>query len=183
MATDRDNDWRDKDEAGKVRARFDFEIEPIRSDEANQVVSVRVQPSKRRYSIVEVNGERHYLDKFLRMIIPEEAVKEMAVAKFGGLPVIYNPPSIESAREYASVRQGAIAAELRGESYVAPTEKARPQSQLSFTGGTRFLTFLSVDICGSSGLRRRRPQALVRAKDHCDSDNPKCVAKKDRDIN
>ncbi len=129
------------------------------------MVTVRVQPNRRRYSIVEVNGERHYLDKFLRTIISEEAVKEMAVAQFGGLPVIYSPPSIESASEYASVRQGAIAAELRGESYVVPTEKARPQSQLSFAGGTRFLTFLSVDICGSSGLRRRDPEAFERAYD------------------
>lgn len=165
MATDRDNDWRDRDDSGKVRARFDFEIEEIRSEEATQVVTLRVQPHRRRYSIVEVNGERHYFDKFLRTIVSEEAVKEMAVAQFGGLPMIYNPPSIESAREYASVRQGAIAAELRGESYVAPTEKARPQSQLSFAGGTRFLTFLSVDICGSSGLRRRDPDAFERAYD------------------
>ena len=81
MTTDRDNDWRDKDEAGKVRARFDFDIEPVRSDEVTQMVTVRVQPNRRRYSIVEVNGERHYLDKFLRTIISEEAVKEMAVAQ------------------------------------------------------------------------------------------------------
>ncbi|TDN84493.1 class 3 adenylate cyclase [Stakelama pacifica] len=146
-----------------MRARFDFEIEPIRSDEATQMVTVRIQPNRRRYSIIEVNGERHYLDKFLRTIVSEEAVKEMAVAKFGDLPLIYNPPSIESASQYASVRQGAIAAELRGESYVVPTEKARPQSQLSFAGGTRFLTFLSVDICGSSGLRRRDPEGFERA--------------------
>lgn len=112
---------------------------------------------------MEVNGERHYLDKFLRMIIPEKAVEELAVAQFGDLPVFYNPPAIESAREYASVRQGAIAGELRGESYVAPPEKARAQTQLSFAGGTRFLTFLSVDICGSSGLRRRDPVGFERA--------------------
>lgn len=165
MATERDNDWRDKDEAGKVRARFDFEIEPIRSDQTTKIVTVRVQPHRKRYSTVEVNGKRHYLDKFLHTIVPEEAIKEMAVAQFGGLPVIYNPPSIESASEYASVRQRAIAAELRGESYVVPAEKARPQAQPSFAEGARFLTFLSVDICGSSGLRRRDLEAFERAYD------------------
>ena len=60
-----------------VRARFDFEIEPIRSDEATQKVTIRVQPDKRRYSIVEVNGKRHYLDKFLHTIIPEEALRKL----------------------------------------------------------------------------------------------------------
>lgn len=165
MATDCDNDWRDKDDAGKVRSRFDFEIEPIRSDETTGSVFVRVQPERRRYSILEVNGQRHYFDKYLCTMISEEAVKEMAAALFSGSSVIHNPPSIGSANEYASVRRGAIAAELRGESYIVPTERARPQSLLSFAGGARFLTFLSVDICGSSGLRRRDPEGFERAYD------------------
>lgn len=163
--TERDQDWRDKDEAGKVRARFDFEFEPIQSDEATRTMTLRVQPDRRRYSVVYVEGERHYLDKFLKTIVPESAVGQMIAAQFGRLPVIYNPPSIESARKYASVRQGAIAAELRGGSYVVPPEKARPQSQLSPDAGERFLTFLSVDICGSSGLRRGDPDAFERAYD------------------
>lgn len=165
MTTEQQQDWRDKDETGAVRARFDFEFEPILTDESTRTMVQRVQPNRRRYSVVEVEGERHYFDRYLKTIVPESAVERMIAAQFGGTPVIYNPPSIESAREYASVRQDAIAAELRGENYVAPPEKARPQSALSFEAGSLFLTFLSVDICGSSGLRRLDANAFERTYD------------------
>lgn len=163
MITERQQDWQDKDETGNVRQRFDFEIEPIRADESTNSIVLRVQPSRRRYSVIEVKGERHYLDRFMKTIIPESVVEEMITAQLGGMPFTYNPPSIESAQEYALVRQEAIAAELLGQEYVAPPEKARPQSVPSFEAGSRFLTFLSVDICGSSALRQINADAFDRA--------------------
>lgn len=165
MTKARQQDWRDKDETGRVRARFDFEFEPIQADEDTRTMLLRVQPNRKRYSIIEVEGVRHYHDKYLKTIVAESEVEKMILAQFKDTPISYKPPSIESANEYASVRMDAIARELQGESYVAPTEKARPQTALPVEVGQRFLTFLSVDICGSSSLRRLDPEAFERAYD------------------
>ena len=51
MAIDRDNYRRDKDDAGKVVTRIDLEIEPIQSHETTQIVTVSVQPNRRRYGL------------------------------------------------------------------------------------------------------------------------------------
>lgn len=163
MTTERQQDWRDQDETGKVRARFDFEFEPIEPDESSKSLNICVKPHGRRYAVVEIHGERHYYDRFLKSIVSESAIQGMIAAQFRGMPVIYNPPSIESSQNYAVVRQSAIAAELRGDSYVVPPEKARQQTQISFDAGKRFITFLSVDICGSTSLRRLNSGAFERA--------------------
>ena len=124
---------------------------------------LRVKPHSDRYDLVKVEGQRHYLDRYLKTIVSEDEIEKMIGDHHQGVPVIYNPPSISSAYEYAESRQQALDAEFGGEDYSAPTEKAKPHGELDDSSGARFLTFLSVDICGSSALRRKAPDTFEKA--------------------
>ncbi|MBM0169514.1 adenylate/guanylate cyclase domain-containing protein [Altererythrobacter sp. C41] len=163
MVAPAQQDWRDKDEHGKVRRRFDFEFETMMSDEQAGAIVVRTTPHSRRYDLITVKGERHYRDRYLSEIIPEAEIIKMMVEQQQAVPIIYNPPSISSAYEYTETRQKALNAEFSGEAYRPPAERAKPHAPLNEAGGTRFLTFLSVDICASSALRRKEPAGFEKA--------------------
>src|SRR5687767_3435436 len=89
MKAERQQDWRDRDEHGKVRRRFDFEFEPLESDEQARTVVIRAKPHSKRYDLVTIRGERHYRDRYLGEIIPEAEIVKMMVGPQYSVPIIY----------------------------------------------------------------------------------------------
>lgn len=146
-----------------MSGRFDFVTEVIRADDATHTAYLTVAPHPKRYSEIEIDGRPHYLDKFLRLAIPADEMRKMAIEQLQGLPVYSNPPTIDSAPAYAETRKAALDAELQGRGYSMPSEKAAPQRSFETTATSPCLTFLSVDICGSTGQRRVDAKSFERA--------------------
>jgi class 3 adenylate cyclase len=134
--------------------RMDFQVEVIQADEATGTVRFRAIPDPRRYERTEKDGDVHYLDKYLRLLIPEDLILGQAARQLAGLPVYHLSASIKSAPQYAAARKSALAVELQGGAYVSPPEKAIPHQDPHGNLTPRELVFLSVDICGGSALRR-----------------------------
>lgn len=146
----RDDDGEDH----RVKMRFDLVSEVVKADDSTRTVYMVMKPDPRRYDEVVIAGKPHYLDKYLRHIVEVEEFTRAAVGQMQGLPIAYDPPSIESAASYAQQRQSAVKGELGGAGYSSPSEKARAQTDVYRATTERDLVFLSVDICGSSFLRK-----------------------------
>ena len=143
---------------GRTPARVDFSMEVIEIDESTRIARFRVEPDPRRYDEFEVDGQRMYLDKFLRIAVPMEAFHQQA----SGLPMYASPATIADAPAYAIARKAALEAESEGTGYVAPKQQAKPQRELP-TSSRRALSFVSVDICGSTRLRSLNAAAFDQA--------------------
>lgn len=126
---------------------------------------MQLAPDPRRYRRIERDGEEYYLDKFLDVLIPAKEVLEECAEKMKGIPVHALSSSIESAPTYAHSRRAAIQDELQGHPYSPPEEGAIQHQDYPQTPDTRWLVFLSVDICGGTALRRSEPAAFERAYD------------------
>jgi class 3 adenylate cyclase len=142
---------------------MDFQIENVQADDATRIVRFQLIPDPRRYKQVERDGESYFLDKYLHHIIKADEMMRQCAEKVAGLPIYHLSSSIKSAPDYAAARRSALGSELRGGSYVAPTEKTAPHRNLDENTATKWLVFLSVDICGGTALRRADPAAFERA--------------------
>lgn len=143
--------------------RMDFKLEVLRTDKPTRTAHFRVVPDPRRYDRIEKDGEAYYLDKYLRLLIPENLLMGRAAQQLEGLPVHHLSASIESAQKYADARRNALGSELGGGDYVAPPEAASPHIKFSANLASRELAFLSVDIAGGSALRRADRDKFDRA--------------------
>jgi class 3 adenylate cyclase len=142
--------------------RMDFVQEVISMDEATRIVRFKVKPDPRRYEIIDRDGIRCYRDKYLDDILPENVLRE-AFLKSAGIPVYSDPPTIGNALEYAANRRDAVEAELKTGVFTPPESKADAHHTIHLDDSGRYLTFLSVDICGSTKLRVRDEEAFDRA--------------------
>jgi hypothetical protein len=142
---------------------MDFETQNVQVDKASSKLTVQLVPSPRRYEIVVEEGKRSYLDKYLRILIPEDVMVGHCVEQMRGVPIYELSPSIKSAPEYAASRNKALRTELETGSYVEPTEKAAPHRPLEASAATKWLVFLSVDICRASALRIANRSAFEAA--------------------
>ncbi len=145
---------------GIGQGRIDFTMEDVHADDATRIVRFRVAPDPRRYDKVERNGEAYYLDKYLNHLFKADELLRQCAEKAVGLPVYHLSPSIKSAPDYAAARKAALDAELRGGSYIVPAEHAVQHRSLDGGAPTKWLVFLSVDICGGTALRRADPVAF-----------------------
>jgi class 3 adenylate cyclase len=134
--------------------RMDFEIEDVQTDDATRTASFTLVPDPRRYDRTEKDGEVHYFDKYLRLLIPEDVILGQAARQLEGLPVYHMAASIKSTPRYAAARKSALAAELKGGTYALPPEAAIPHQDPHGNLTPRELVFLSVDVCRGSALRR-----------------------------
>lgn len=132
---------------------MDFTIEVIKSDELTRTIQFRAVPDARRYDRIEKDGEAYYLDKYLRLLISEKLMLHEGAKQLVGLPIYELSASIDSTPEYAAARKLALGAELKGGSYVLPSEAATPHRSIALDLTPRELVFLSVDICRGSALR------------------------------
>lgn len=155
MSGRKTRDWADLDAEGRERQRFDFVSEVLSTDDATQTAKIRLKPDPRRYTINDTGESRLYIDKFTKIAIPEEVVLAMMQQHLGGLPISYGPPSISSASGYSKSRRAALGQELKGEAYSPPEEKAHPQKELFSDSVADFVSFISVDIVGSTSLRQK----------------------------
>jgi len=145
------------------RCRMDFTMEVIRADDDTHTVQVVIVPDARRYEIVERNGEKFYLDKYLRHIVSVEEMNSSMARQMPGLPIFALSPTIKSAPEYAAKRRAALMSDVSTGDYTPPAERAIPHRRFEDDSTSREVAFLSVDICGSSALRRANPEAFDRA--------------------
>jgi class 3 adenylate cyclase len=151
------------DEKYSQLGRMDFQIEMIRADETTRTALFRVAPDPRRYDKIVLDGEPHYLDKYLRTVISDSMMAELCTNQAKGLPLYALSASIQSAPEYATARRSALDSELEGGSYVPPAEKPIAHQELDCDSAEKNLVFLSVDICGSTALRRADRAGFDRA--------------------
>jgi class 3 adenylate cyclase len=162
------DEWQDRDARGRTPGRFDFQVRTISTDDETRTVQVALIPEPRRYDSIEIGGEPHYMDKFLKIAVPKKIMLEAAARQMRGMPMFFQPPSINSTKTYSTARKQALDNELAGGEYSAPSELAKQQVAID-AAPERALTFLSVDICGSTALRHadagkfeRAHQILVR---------------------
>ena len=134
--------------------RFDFLWEVSEADDETRIVTVVARPHPKRYERQQVDGKTIYYDRFLKIAFPEEVVASM-MRQMVGQSMSYTPPAIKSSGEYASRRVQAIQEQLASGQYQPPIEQ--PSQHRPLTTGTEevALTFLSVDICGSTALRAK----------------------------
>lgn len=143
-------------------ARMDFIMEDVVFDDEHRSVRFALIPDPRRYEETEIDGEAHYVDRFLRHAIPRQVMHTAMVEQARGLPIFASPATIESASDYATARKSALDEERSSGEYVAPKEIAKAQGEL-VANRRRALSFLSVDIQGSSAMRQANPSAFDRA--------------------
>ncbi|WP_196482455.1 adenylate/guanylate cyclase domain-containing protein [Burkholderia pseudomultivorans] len=143
----------------KKKARFDFQMEVINTDKASGHIKARLLPDIRRYVEVERDGKRFYLDKYLNVLI---SMEEMA-SNMKDLPIFHLSPSIDSTPDYASRRREAVTQELGGGEYISPPEIANRHKEFLAEPGTRDISFLSVDICGSTAYRLKNSKGFDQA--------------------
>jgi len=130
--------------------RADFVSEVIETNEETRRVTMRFLPDPRRYTEIEKNGQTLYVDKYLKTAF---ALKDMADAFVPDLPCYALSSAIDSTEDYADQRLDALESERISGSYVPPKETPLPHSNLLNNQKSRQVGFLSVDICGSTGLR------------------------------
>ena len=142
-----------------IECRMDFSIKVLSSDEGTKTFKVAIEPDLRRYTQIEREGETWFLDKYFEELVPLSAFVE----KLAGLPIYHLSSSVKSTLEYADKRKTAVAHQLKTGEYVAPTEPAVSHSSLSANQNKRFVSFLSIDVCGSSVLRKKDEVGFERA--------------------
>jgi class 3 adenylate cyclase len=151
-------------ESSEHKCRMDFTIEVIRTDDATRMASFTLVPDGRRYNLIERDGEKFYLDKYLSQLISVEDMKSSMVRQLPGLPMFALSPSIKSTPEYAATRRSAIVSDAGTGQYTPPKEQAIPHQP--FTDDPKLprdIAFLSIDICGSSAQRHADAEAFERA--------------------
>jgi class 3 adenylate cyclase len=141
------------------RCRMDFLSETVPEGDDPRRLTIRMTPDPRRYVAVTVDGKTWYRDKYFHHHVSlDDFVKAMS-----GIPVYYLASSIDSAPQYAIARKEALDRELATGEYSAPPEKAAPHHPLESDLRTRAVSFLSVDICGATAMRRTDPKGFDSA--------------------
>ena len=142
-----------------ARCRMDLIHETISFDSNTGRLAGRMVPDPRRHVLIQ-RGEdgTWYLDKFLN-----EAVRlEDLAHSMSGLPIFSSGRTVSSAPEYAEERRSALEKEFETGEYLSPRESGRPHGILP-TDEERDVSFVSLDICGSSAYRRRDPEGFDKA--------------------
>lgn len=141
------------EEEGRHWGRTDFVMEKRSFDPKTNIFQVSLKPDPRRYDRVDDGENNGYIDKYLRILIPDDVMMRQCAEQMRGLPIYALSPTINSTPEYAASRSEALRSELQTGSYVKPTEPAVPHRPLEMGAATKWLAFLSVDICGGTALR------------------------------
>jgi class 3 adenylate cyclase len=142
------------------QCRMDFlsEANPA-ADGDPRKMTISMTPDPRRYESVTVDGKTWYRDKYFHHHVSlDDFVNTM-----NGIPIYYSAPSIDSAPEYAIARKEALDRELATGAYAAPPEKAAAHRPLESDLTPRDVSFLSVDICGATAMRKADPKAFDAA--------------------
>lgn len=148
---------------GRHRARMDYVMEKLHADDATHTFYTVLTPDPRRYDVIEKDGEPHYLDKYLRVIVSFKECRENLAQSMPGKPIYMLSPTIDSAATYAADRLVAVQSELAGGEYTPPTETPATHIDPHANEAARALVFLSIDIVGATAIRRKDAAAFDRA--------------------
>lgn len=156
------NQARPKIKRAAARCRMDFLQEVISYDRETGRMEARMLPDPRRHVQIERNNEdgTWFLDRYLNEAVRLEDLAE----SFDGLPIYGSGRTVSSASEYAKERRSALERELETGDYTPPRQSGRPHSML-LAEEERDVSFISLDICGSSKYRKRDPEGFERAYD------------------
>lgn len=135
----------------RVSRRCDFVSERVKADDGTRIMTMRMLPDPRRYDEVVIDGETLYRDKYLHEVM---SLKDMAEAFEAPVPIFHLSSSLVSTPDYAQERRGALRGELAGGPYIPPTQVARLHREFGVSADRRNIAFLSVDVSGSTALRR-----------------------------
>ncbi len=131
--------------------RLDVASRILKTDEATQIFWVELSPDPRRYREVVHDGMKYYQDKYLAEEFSEDLWLQ-SVPKLQGLPISHLPRHIDDSVAYSAKRRDAIETELSTGEHVLPEKTLKPQEPLRTTPQVRNMTFLSIDIVGSTVL-------------------------------
>lgn len=140
--------------------RADFVNEIIDFDEETRIARFSMRPDPRRYDEIEKDGETLYVDKYLKIAFSLDTLID---GFRPGVPSYALSSSISSTADYADDRVSALEHELNGGEYVPPKEKAVAHYSLAPEDRLKSLGFLSVDICGSTALRKDNAEAFDKS--------------------
>lgn len=143
--------------------RIDFATTVVSADEETRVVRFMSHPDPRRYEMSEVDGKVQWRDKFLGYVFGSEILHDMA-AQAPGLPLSHTSARIEKAEDYAAERHQALVGEHSGHGYMPPKSSPAKGSPLAAATADRPLTFVSVDIVGSTALRAHHGERYDEAR-------------------
>jgi class 3 adenylate cyclase len=144
--------------------RIDLETRVVKTDEATRMAWFEVRPNPRRYRKFVQDGKTYFEDKYLADIFSEEMLLE-SVPKLEGMPISHLPRHIDNSVAYSGKRRGAIEAELTTGEHVLPEEALKAQEPLRTAPEVRNMTFLSIDICGSTALGAKDRDAYDKCFD------------------
>jgi len=142
--------------------RMDFVWDNVSLDGITRTVRGIAKLDPRRYETICKDDRLYYRDKYLDLWISEKCLKD-SMAGAAGVPMYSDPPAIESATNYTEDRRTAIETQLRSGVFVTPNSKPDRHRQLAAEESSKDMTFLSVDICGSTKLRARAAHTYDRA--------------------
>jgi class 3 adenylate cyclase len=142
--------------------RMDFVWDIVSLDEVTRTVCAIARLDPRRYETIRKDDGLYYRDKYLDFLISEECLKD-SMTGAAGVPMYSDPPTIKSASNYTEDRRAAIETQLQSGVFIAPNSKPDRHRQLATQEPGKDMTFLSVDICGSTKLRARDANSYDRA--------------------
>jgi len=142
---------------------MDFTVETIHCDDRSRSAYFALVPDARRYTVVEEHGERFFLDKYLKHLIPFDEMRENMARQMPGLPLFSLSPTIKSTPDYAYGRRGTIVEDLHTGRYTPPSEEAMPHQRFEDNPRPRDIAFLSMDVCESTKKRAANPEAFEGA--------------------
>jgi class 3 adenylate cyclase len=142
--------------------RMDFVWDIVSLDETTRTIRAIAKLDPRRYETIRKNDGLYYRDKYLDFLISEKCLED-SIPGAVGLPIYSDPPTIKNALNYAEDRRTAIETQLQSGVFIAPNSKPDRHRQLATGEPNKDMTFLSVDICGSTKLRARDANSYDRA--------------------
>ncbi len=150
----------DPEERRDVPGRMDFVAESKVVDERRGVVEVVMRPDPRRYDTVRGETGTHYIDRYLKLLIPADEMLNAMAREMEGLPIYSLEPTIASATEYASQRGVAISTELETGVHSRPAHSSKPHTPFVDNVAARDVAFLSIDVIGGTAMRAHDPEAF-----------------------
>ena len=136
----------------KFRIDFVQEFQEIKENEdGSAVITVAMRPDPKRYEIVERNGERAYRDKYLDIIIPESAIKQMAET-MEGQPIFFSPPKERNFQEYLTKSKEDLEQYWEIKYEPAGPDISMGEILQSMIGNDTHIVVIYVDLEGSTKL-------------------------------
>ncbi|HEY1125881.1 MAG TPA: hypothetical protein VGE65_09620 [Sphingobium sp.] len=161
MSASNDPENSDQPRRAGDRFRLDLKTRLLSADKESGIFRMVMEPDPRRYDKIERDEPGlWYIDKYFNTMFD---FRDFASPEMVGLPIHASGRTVETASEYAEDRRKAVAQELASGDYSPPTQAARPHQSID-PNSERDIAFISVDICGSTALRRADSAGFEKAR-------------------